>query len=49
MKKTLADRAFASAAPKLWIGLPSSIRNVNNLIKFKSLLKTYYFNVTYHN
>ena len=28
-KKTLGDRAFASAAPKLWNGLPSSIRNAN--------------------
>ena len=38
-----------SAAPKFWNGLPRSIRNANNLIKFKSLLKTYYFNVAYHN
>ena len=28
-KKTLGDRAFASAAPKLWNGLPGSIRNAN--------------------
>ena len=26
-KKTLADRAFLAAAPKLWNGLPSQIRN----------------------
>ena len=28
-KKTLGDRAFASAAPKLWNGFPGSIRNAN--------------------
>ena len=48
-KKILGDRSFASAAPKFWNGLPRSIRNANNLIKFKSLLKTYHFNVAYHN
>ena len=28
-KKTLGDRAFASAAPKLWNGLPGLNRNAN--------------------
>ena len=44
-KKTLGNKAFVSVAPKLWNGLPSLIRNAYNLIKFKSLLKTYYFNI----
>ena len=38
-KKTLGDRAFLAAAPKLWNGLPSQIRNEPNFNKFKGLLK----------
>ena len=33
-KKTLGDRAFLAAAPKLWNGLPSQIRNEPNFHRF---------------
>ena len=41
-KKTLGDRAFLAAAPKLWNGLPSQIRNEPNFHRFKGLLKTHF-------
>ena len=41
-KKTLGDRAFLAAAPKLWNGLPSQIRNEPNFNMFKGLLKTHF-------
>ena len=40
-KKTLGDRAFASAAPKLWNKLPCAIRGVGNFNRFKTLVKSY--------
>ena len=42
-KKTLGNRAFLAAAPKLWNGLPSQIRIEPNFNRFKGLLKTPYF------
>ena len=42
-KKTLGDRAFLAAAPKLWNGLPSQIRNEPNFHRFKGLLKSHFF------
>ena len=42
-KKTLGDRAFLAAVPKLWNGLPSQIRNEPNFHRFKGLLKTHFF------
>ena len=42
-KKTLGDRSFMAAAPKLWNRLPSNIRAVNDLNCFKTLLKTHLF------
>ena len=41
--KTLGDRAFLAAAPKLWNGLPSQIRNESNFHRFKGLLKSHFF------
>ena len=41
-KKTLGDRAFLAAAPKLWKGLPSQIRNEPSFRRFKGLLKTHF-------
>ena len=43
--KTLGDRAFAVAAPKLWNDLPVSvtIRNCVSIYSFKSELKTHLF------
>ena len=37
------DRAFSVAAPKLWNRLDPSIRALDNIITFKSELKTHYF------
>ena len=39
---TLGDRAFQSAAPKLWTSLPVEIRNIQTLTSFKRALKTYF-------
>ncbi|PIK35183.1 putative RNA-directed DNA polymerase from mobile element jockey-like, partial [Apostichopus japonicus] len=38
--KTYGDRAFPSAGPKLWNGLPISVRSSPTLSQFKSCLKT---------
>ena len=40
---TFGDRAFQSAAPKLWNSLPAEIRNIQTLTSFKQALKTYFF------
>ena len=47
-KKTLGDRAFLAAAPKLWNGLPSQIRNEPNFNRFKGLLKTHFFRLAFY-
>ena len=39
---TLGNRAFQSAAPKLWNSLPAEIRNIQTLASFKRALKTYF-------
>ena len=39
----LGDRAFQSAAPKLWNSLPAEIRNIQSPTSFKRVLKTYFF------
>ena len=41
-KKTLGDRAFAAAAPKLFNGLPREIRSTTNLNHFKIPIKTFF-------
>ena len=41
-KKTLGDRSFSRAAPKLWNNLPFEIRCSNSIVSFKSQLKTFY-------
>ena len=47
-KKTLGDRAFLAAAPNLWNGLPSQIRNEPNFNRFKGLLKTHFFRLAFY-
>ena len=47
-KKTLGDLAFLAAAPKLWNGLPSQIRNEPNFNRFKGLLKTHLFRLAFY-
>lgn len=41
--KTYGDRAFSSAAPRLWNQLPENIKRAKSLTEFKSLLKTHLF------
>ena len=47
-KKTLGDRAFLAAAPKLWNGLRSQIRNEPNFNRFKGLLKSHFFRLAFY-
>ena len=42
-RKTLGDRSFFVAAPKLWNELPSDIRDLNSVNKLKTAIKTYHF------
>ena len=42
-RKTLGDRSFFVAAPKLWNKLPTEIRDLNSMNNFKSAIKTYLF------
>jgi hypothetical protein len=46
-KKTLGDRAFLTAAPKIWNELPYDVRNEGSYSKFKSLLKTHFRSAFY--
>ena len=39
-----ATRAFPLAAPTLWNMLPSSVKSVGNIAKFRRHLKTYLYN-----
>ena len=43
-KKTLADRSFSCAAPRLWHLLPTTIRSISSLDIFKIRHKTFLFN-----
>ena len=43
-KKTLADRSFSCATPRLWNLLPTTIRSISSLDIFKIRLKTFLFN-----
>ncbi len=40
---TFGDRAFSVYAPRLWNSMPLSIRNVDNIDTFKTLVKTHLF------
>ena len=41
------DRAFSSAAPRLWNQLPPELRGVTSVDQFRSQLKTYVFKLAY--
>ena len=41
--KTLGDRAFMVAAPRLWNSLPKDFRAITNVNSFKAHIKTYLF------
>ena len=45
--KTFGDRAFYKAGPDLWNHLPLSLRNTNDLQKFKKDLKTHLLRVAF--
>ena len=47
-KKTLGNRAFSTAAPKVWNNLPLHIRNEKNFDTFNKLLKNCYFKIAYN-
>ena len=36
MKKSFGDRSFSVAAPTLWNALPTSLRNIDSILTFKS-------------
>ena len=46
--KTFGDRAFEKVAPKLWNGLPESIRLCKSVDSFKKQLKSHLMNTAYH-
>ena len=47
-RKTLADRGFSSADPKLWNSLPYELQTAQTVSSFKKLLKTYLFKTCYN-
>ena len=42
-RRTFAQRSFSVVAPTLWNDLPTSVKQANTLVQFKSLLKTHLF------
>ena len=44
---TLGDRAFSSAAPRVWNCLPSTVTESPSLAVFKRQLKTHLFTASY--
>ena len=46
-RKTFADRSFSVAGPRLWNGLPKTIRESPNPDCFKKHLKTYMFDIAF--
>ena len=47
-RKTLGDRSFFVAAPKLWNELPNDIRDLNSINSFKTTIKTYLFRQAFY-
>ena len=45
--KTLGDKAFMVAAPRLWNSLPKELRAITNVNSFKAHIKTYLFKSLY--
>ena len=45
--KTLGDRAFMVAAPRLWNSPPKELRAITNVNSFKAHIKTYIFRTVY--
>ena len=47
-RKTLGDRDFIVAAPKLWNSLPEDVRSSSDVSAFNSKLKTIYFSIAFN-
>ena len=47
-KKKHGGRAFSCIAPHLWNSTPSNVRNAESIAEFKTLLKTFYFNMHFN-
>ena len=47
-RKTLANRAFSSIAPRWWNQLPTDIKNSQNIDCFKAKLETHLFKEYYN-
>ena len=45
--KTCGDRAFSTAAPRIWNQLSPELRSVTSVDQFRSQLKTYLFKLAY--
>ena len=45
--KTVGDRAFLVAEPRLWNSLPKELRAIANVNSFKARIKTYLFKTLY--
>ena len=45
--KTLGDRAFMVAAPRLWNSLPKELRVITDVNSFKAHIRTYLFKTLY--
>ena len=46
-RKTFADRSFSIAGPRMWNGLPKTIRESPNTDCFKNHLKMYMFDIAF--
>ena len=46
--KTFSSKCFSISAPAIWNNLPVMLRNCDNLLKFKSMLKTFLFKRAYN-
>ena len=47
-KRTQSDRGFSFTGPSHWNQLPNHIKEADNFGKFKKLLKTHYFTLTFN-
>ena len=45
---TFGDRAFSIAAPKIWNNLPPALKTCDDLVTFRSGLKTHLFRTAFH-
>ena len=48
IKLKFGERAFTVAAPKAWNSLPNSLKQINDIVKFRKDLKTHLFNLAYN-